>query len=115
METLQEQFWKIYKSKDTCEIVLERPNFVVRFSEYGEDYLTYVEFICPDIDTNRWKYLFKNFTAEDAKIVKECQLAATLHIEEGHETSIRVLRFPIVAERAAINTQFNLLDYEAEG
>ena len=98
-------------------MLLERPGLIVRYKDLILDYLSMVEMICPDVSVQRWKYLFANFTVEDPKFLNECRLAKTLHFEdenspEKFETSIRVLRFPFVNERAAINTQYNLFNYK---
>lgn len=114
MANLKDQFWTIFKAKGTKEVVLERDNMIVMLGEEGDDYLTIVEMNCPDIDLKRWEYLFRNFTREDPKFVKECQLARTLQFEGQFETSIRVMRFPFVNERAAINTQYNSFDLDGE-
>lgn len=82
---------------------------VVKSKDIETDYLTVVEMTCPEIETSRWKHVFTRLTADDPKYIKECTLAKTLTFEdadcaERFETSIRVMTFPFVNERAAVNT-----------
>jgi len=117
--SLLNMFLTYYRDKESCPVISQRNGITCRLRDLGNEFQSIIEFDCPDIDANRWKYLFQHFTEEDPKIVKEMSLATTLRYEdegcaEQFETSIRALRFAFLTERASLNTQYSFYDYDGK-
>ena len=86
-----------------------------RANDENTEYTTLVEIDSEGVTPEHFKYLFKNFAKEATLITKECSVSEFINMEEGQfETLVQIFKFPLVAERIVVNTQYLSTEYEGK-
>ena len=106
---------QLFESRESTPVCYEKDGMKIRLAEYEDDYKFIVEASFEEIDTAKFKHLFVNLTEETPKFSKNTLLCKALAWEDDEfETAVSVMKFSFLSERAGINTQYNLFDYNGQ-